>query len=142
MTLSLPQSMIDDMVAHALADLPNECCGIVLGKDGDARSLFRARNAAASPFKYELHAEDLLTCWKEVWANDLDFLVIYHSHVASGAYPSPTDIRLAQTDDDAPMDWYPGAYYVLISLKDRANPIVRAYQIHAGEVTEHPLVAT
>jgi proteasome lid subunit RPN8/RPN11 len=69
-------------------------------------------------------------------------LVIYHSHVASEAYPSPTDIRLSQWQGtDPPTDLYPGAFYVLVSLKDRNNPAVRAYQIHAGEVTEHPLEA-
>ena len=69
-------------------------------------------------------------------------LVIYHSHVASDAYPSPTDVRLSQWQgSDPPLELYPGAYYVLVSLKDRDNPVVRAYRITSGEISEEPLEA-
>jgi proteasome lid subunit RPN8/RPN11 len=132
--------MRDEMVAHAQADLPNECCGIVLGKDGAATRLIRARNAEASPFRYSIDPRDLLKAEQEADDNGWEVLVIYHSHVASDAYPSPTDVRLAQwPGSDPPEDLYPNAYYVLVSLKDRDNPVVRAYRIHAGEVTEEPL---
>ena len=143
MTLNLPQAMIDEMIAHALADLPNECCGIIAGKDGEATRLYRTHNSEASPFRYNIDPRDILRIERETDDNGWQVLVIYHSHVASEAYPSPTDIRLSQWQGTSPpTDLYPGAYYVLVSLKDRDNPVVRAYQIHAGEVTEHPLVAT
>ena len=143
MTLSLPQSMLDDMVAHALADLPNECCGIIAGKDGDATRSYRTHNSEASPFRYNIDPRDILRIEREIDDNGWQVLVIYHSHVASDAYPSPTDIRLSQWQGtDPPTDLYPGAYYVLVSLKDRDNPVVRAFRIHGGEVTEEPLVAT
>jgi len=68
--------------------------------------------------------------------------VIYHSHVASEAYPSATDIRLAQwPGSNPPVDLYPGAYYALVSLKDRDAPVVRAFEIHAGVVSEVQLEA-
>jgi proteasome lid subunit RPN8/RPN11 len=143
MTLNLPQAMIDEMIAHALADLPNECCGIIAGKDGAATRLYRTNNSEASPFRYNIDPRDILRIERETDDNGWQVLVIYHSHVASEAYPSPTDIRLSQWQGtNPPTDLYPGAYYVLVSLKDRDNPVVRVYQIHAGEVTEHPLVAT
>jgi proteasome lid subunit RPN8/RPN11 len=140
--LRLPRSMIDEIIAHAREDLPNECCGIVGGKDGDARRLYRARNAEASPFRYNIHPLDLLRIEKELDESGWQVLVIYHSHVASEAYPSPTDVRLAQwPGTDPPSDLYPGAYYVLVSLMDAEKPVVRAFTIHAGRVAEVELTA-
>ncbi len=142
MTLRLPRSMVDEMVAHAVNDLPNECCGIILGRDGGAEKLFRTRNAEASPYRYTIHPEDVLRITREADAAGLDFLVIYHSHVASPAYPSPTDVRLARwPGTDPPLELYPGAYYVLVSLMDRAAPSVRAFRIEGGAVSEEPLEA-
>ena len=142
MTLRLPKTMVDEMVEHALDDLPNECCGIVAGKDGVAQKLYRTRNSEASPFRFNIHPIDLKNAIEEADANDWQILVIYHSHVASDAYPSPTDIRLAQwPGTDPPTDLFPGAYYLLVSLKDRAAPVVRAFQIHNGEVSEEPIEA-
>ncbi len=143
MTLMLPQSMIDEMVEHAEMDLPNECCGIIAGnRDGEATKLFRTRNAEASPFRYNIDGRELLKISNEISDQDWKELVIYHSHVASPAYPSPTDIRLAQwPGSEPPRDLYPGAYYVLVSLQDETAPVVRAFQISAGEVTEEPIEA-
>ncbi|HWO74043.1 MAG TPA: M67 family metallopeptidase [Dehalococcoidia bacterium] len=141
MTLRLPKAMVDEMVAHAIAELPNECCGIVAGKDGVATKLYRTRNAEASPFRYNIDPRDILRVERELDEQGWQVLVIYHSHVASEAYPSPTDVRLSQWQgSDPPMDLYPGAYYVLVSLKDRQNPAVRAFRISGGEVTEVDLV--
>ena len=142
MTLRLPGVMLDEMIAHASEDLPNECCGIIAGKDGAATRFYRTRNAEASPFRYNIDPKDILRIEREIDDNDWQVFVIYHSHVASDAYPSPTDVRLSQWQGtDPPTDLYPGAYYVLVSLKDAANPVVRAFLIHAGEVTEEPIEA-
>lgn len=141
MTLRLPQTMIDEMVAHATADLPNECCGLIAGKDGVATKIYRTRNAEASPFRYNIHPLDLKNALEEADDKDWQILVIYHSHVASEAYPSPTDVRLSQWPGDPPTDLFPGTYYVLVSLKDPAAPSVRAYQIHLGEIAEEPIEA-
>lgn len=140
-TLRLPKAMVDDMVAHARDDLPNEACGVILGKDGLAVKLYRARNVEASPYRYSIDPRDLLRFQREVDDNDLEFMVIYHSHVASEAYPSPTDVRLSQWPTDPPLDLYPGAHYVLVSLADRDNPSVRAYKVTGGVVTEEALEA-
>jgi proteasome lid subunit RPN8/RPN11 len=135
--------MIDEMVAHASEDLPNECCGIIAGRDSEAMRLYRTRNAEASPFRYNIHPGDLLRIQQEMDANGWQPLVIYHSHVASDAYPSPTDVRLSQWQGtDPPLDLYPGAHYVLVSLKDRDNPVVRSFEISNGIVTEEDLVAS
>ncbi|MDP3910876.1 MAG: M67 family metallopeptidase [Gemmatimonadales bacterium] len=140
MTLRLPRQMVDEMVAHALDDLPYECCGVIAGKASVATKLYRARNAEASPYRYNIHPQDLLRISQEIDERDWEVMVIYHSHVASEAYPSATDIRLAQWPGTSPpSDLFPGAWYVLVSLKDRDAPVVRAFQISAGEVTEEEI---
>ncbi|TMB99096.1 MAG: M67 family metallopeptidase [Chloroflexi bacterium] len=125
--LSLPRSFIDEMIAHAREDAPNECCGIVAGEDGQAVKVFRAKNAETSPYRYSVEAKDLFRIYRECDEKRWSFLVIYHSHTASEAYPSPTDIRLA---------FWPEAYYALVSLERPDEPVVRAFRILDGEVSE------
>ena len=132
MALELPRAIFDEMVSHAQEDLPNECCGIIAGKDGAATKLFRAKNAEASPYRYSVDSGDLFRIFRECDANDWEFLVIYHSHTASPAEPSPTDIRLA---------FWPEAYYVVVSLADRDNPVARAFRILDDAVSEEELLA-
>ena len=132
MALSLPLAFVDEMVKHAQEDAPNECCGIIAGEDGRAVKLFRAKNAEASPYRYNVEPKDLFRIFRECDGNDWDFLAIYHSHTASEAYPSPTDVRLA---------FWPEAYYVLVSLQDAANPVVRAFRILDGVISEEEIAA-
>jgi proteasome lid subunit RPN8/RPN11 len=120
------------MVAHAVQDAPNECCGIIAGKDGSARKLYRAKNSEASPYRYNVDPKDLLQIFRECEDNNWTFLAIYHSHTGSEAYPSPTDVRLA---------FWPEAAYVLISLAQE-TPVVRAFRIEDGTVTENPIEQT
>ena len=133
MTLILEQPYIDDMIAHAREDAPNECCGIIAGLEGRAQKLYRAINAEASPYRYSVEPKDLLRIHREVDANDWDFLVIYHSHTHSEAYPSETVTKLA---------FYPDAQYILVSLVDRDEPVMRSFFITDGEVTEEELTVT
>ena len=132
MALSLPRAFVDEMVKHAQEDAPNECCGIIGGADGTATKLYRAKNAEASPYRYSVDSDDLFRIFRECDGNDWDFLAIYHSHTASEAYPSPTDVRLA---------FWPEAYYVLVSLQDAANPVVRAFRILDGVISEEEIAA-
>lgn len=132
MTLRLPQEHIDEMISHAREDAPNECCGIIAGADGRAMKLYRAVNAEASPYRYSVEPKDLLRIHKDADANDWEFMVIYHSHTHTEAYPSPTDVRLAA---------WPEAYYVLVSLMDEQQPVVRAFRIVDGQITEEPIEA-
>jgi [CysO sulfur-carrier protein]-S-L-cysteine hydrolase len=131
-TVLLPQSFIDEMVAHAKEDAPNECCGIIAGQNGRAAKLFRAKNAEASPYRYNVEPKDLFRIFRECEENGWSFLAIYHSHTASEAYPSPTDVRLAT---------WPEAYYVLVSLQDEDKPVVRAFRITNGAISEEEIVA-
>jgi proteasome lid subunit RPN8/RPN11 len=128
--VTLPQPFVDEMIAHALADAPNECCGIIAGEDGRAVKLFRAENSEASPYRYSVDSNDLFSIYRECDGNDWTFLAIYHSHTASEAFPSPTDVRLA---------FWPEAYYVLVSLLDAEKPSVRAFRIIEGTISEEEI---
>lgn len=129
--MRLPGQYVDEMIAHAVGDAPNECCGIIAGGEGVATKLFRAKNSEASPYRYNVDPNDLFRIFRECEANDWSFLAIYHSHTASEAYPSATDVRLAKN--------WPDAYYILVSLEDRDQPIVRAFRIEDATVTEEPI---
>ena len=131
MALRLPRAHIDEMIAHAREDEPNEACGIIAGKDGVATELYRMENAAASPYRYEMYGRAVMELLKSLGERDEDFLVIYHSHTKTEAYPSPTDVRLAAG--------WPEQYFVLVSLKDAAAPAVRAFRIEDGNVSEHEI---
>ncbi len=130
--LTLPQAYIEEMISHAREETPNECCGIIAGQDGRAEKLFRAKNAEASPYRYSVDPRDLFRIYRECEQNGWEFLVIYHSHTASEAYPSATDIRLA---------FWPETFYVLVSLMNPDEPAVRAFRIVDGQVSEEELAA-
>lgn len=131
--LSIDQATYDAIVAHAKRDHPDECCGIVAGPEGSDRPerLVEMINAAGSPTFYEFDSTELLALYKEMWDKDEEPVVIYHSHTATEAYPSRTDIGLASE---------PGAHYVLVSTREHGNnpgPVeFRSYRIIDGVVTE------
>ena len=128
--LTLARSYVDEMIAHAREDAPNECCGIIAADEGAAKKLYRAVNAEASPYRYNVDPKDLLRIYHDLDDRGWDVMVIYHSHTHTEAYPSPTDTSLAA---------WPDAYYVIVSLEDEANPVVRAFRITDGKVTEEDL---
>ena len=134
--LRIDQATHDQIVAHAKRDHPDEACGIVAGPEGSDRPerFVPMVNAAGSPTFYEFDSTELLALYKQMWANDEEPVVIYHSHTATEAYPSRTDIGLANE---------PGAHYVLVSTRDHGNndgPVeFRSYRIVDGEVTEEPV---
>jgi proteasome lid subunit RPN8/RPN11 len=132
--LTLDRHLVDDMIAHARKEAPNECCGIVAGKDGRGVKLFRAGNAEASPYRYNMDSQDLFRIYSECDENGWEFLAIYHSHVATEAYPSRRDIDRAT----AVQDFFDG-YYVLVTLKEPGRPQARAFRVRDGHVAEEEL---
>jgi proteasome lid subunit RPN8/RPN11 len=143
--LTLDRATYDAIVAHAKRDHPDEACGIVAGPEGSDRAqrLVEMVNAAGSPTFYEFDSSDLFQLYKEMDANDEEPVVVYHSHTATEAYPSRTDIGLAME---------PNAHYVLVSTRecftgDAGNDAgnnegaveFRSYRIVDGEVTEEPV---
>jgi len=115
-----------EIVDHALADAPNECCGMIASSDGHAVRVIRATNAAASPLYYELDPREQLRIQNEIDDGGLDLGAIYHSHTRSDPYPSQTDINLA---------FYPDSLYVIVGVA-KDEPEVRAYRIVDSRVQE------
>ncbi|MEK6277526.1 MAG: M67 family metallopeptidase [Actinomycetota bacterium] len=128
--MRIPKHLVDEMVAHAREDAPNECCGMIGGSDGEAVTVYRARNAEASPLRYSLDAQDQFRVMKEMEERGEELLGIYHSHTASPAYPSQTDVNLAT---------YPDAVYVIVSLGNSDQPDVRGFWIRNGKIDESEL---
>ncbi|HWI44094.1 MAG TPA: M67 family metallopeptidase [Nocardioides sp.] len=131
--LRIDQATYDAIVEHAKRDHPVEACGMVVGPFGSDRPerIVEMVNAAGSPTFYEYDSTDLLALYKEMDERDEEPVVIYHSHSATEAYPSVTDIKLASE---------PGAHYVLVSTREHGNnegPVeFRSYRIIDGVVTE------
>ena len=135
--LELDRSYVDQMVAHALEDDPNECCGILAGGDGTATKLYRMTNTEHSPYRYNMDPIELLNVTREMDDSGWELLIIYHSHTHSPAYPSDTDVRMATWTDGNSI--WPDAFYILVSLMDHQNPDVRAYSITDGVIIEEEL---
>ena len=134
--LKISKELIDQMVAHARADHPDEACGVIAGPaDSDRPTRFIPMvNAARSPTFYEFDSADLLKLYRELEANNEDPVVIYHSHTATEAYPSRTDVSYASE---------PFAHYVLVSTRETGTEDgpyeLRSYRIIDGVITEEEI---
>jgi [CysO sulfur-carrier protein]-S-L-cysteine hydrolase len=130
--LTIDQATRDAIVAHARADHPDEACGIVAGPIGSDRAvrLVPMTNAERSPTFYRFDSQEQLQVWREMDDRDEEPVVIYHSHTATEAYPSRTDISLAQE---------PNAHYLLVSTRSPGEVEMRSYRIVDGIVTEEEL---
>jgi proteasome lid subunit RPN8/RPN11 len=124
--MKVPRQVYDELLAHAREDAPNECCGLIGGSDGVAKTVYRARNAEASPLRYNLDPQDQFRIMTAMDEQGEELAAIYHSHTASPAYPSQTDINLAA---------YPDAIYLIVSLAEGEKDL-RGYRIEDGVVTE------
>ncbi|MGD0115022.1 MAG: M67 family metallopeptidase [Dehalococcoidia bacterium] len=129
----LPRRYAEEIVAHAREEAPNECCGILAGKDGAVQELYRAINAEHSPYRFNVDERDLDRIHAEVEAAGWQFLAIYHSHPAGQARPSPNDKAMAH---------WPGVVHLIVSLIDPSLPQVRAFRIEEGLIVEEPLSVT
>jgi proteasome lid subunit RPN8/RPN11 len=124
--------LVDAMVAHARADHPDEACGVIAGPEGSDRPerFIQMQNAERSPTFYRFDSGEQLRVWRAMDDADEVPVVIYHSHTATEAYPSRTDISFASE---------PGAHYVLVSTRDAVEHELRSYRILDGVVTEEPV---
>jgi proteasome lid subunit RPN8/RPN11 len=127
--MRIDRELIDEMIAHARDEAPNECCGMVASEDGRAVKVYRAVNAAASPLRYEIEPGDQYRIEMAIDDAGQELGAIYHSHTRSAPVPSQTDINLA---------FHPDALYVIVGLAGN-EPDVRAYTIRDGQVAEAEL---
>lgn len=130
--LTIDRATYDAIIAHARRDHPDEACGVVTGPEGSDRAVrfIPMLNAARSPTFYEFDSADLLALYKQMAADDEEPIVIYHSHTATEAYPSRTDISYASE---------PNAHYVLVSTREPDSAEFRSFRIVDGVVTEEPV---
>jgi [CysO sulfur-carrier protein]-S-L-cysteine hydrolase len=127
--MRISRDLYDQIVAHARADAPNECCGMIATHDGEAVRVYPAANTAASPLRYEIDGAEQYRIQMAIDDAGNDLGAIYHSHTRSAPFPSQTDINLA---------FYPDALYVIVGLS-HGDPEVRAYRIRDGQVAEAEL---
>ncbi|GAB2937564.1 M67 family metallopeptidase [Micromonospora polyrhachis] len=130
--LSIDRPIVDAIVAHARRDHPDEACGVVAGPAGSDTPTrhIPMDNAARSMTFYEFDSMEQLRVWREMDDRDEEPVVIYHSHTATEAYPSRTDVAFAGE---------PGAHYLLVSTRDPATEEIRSFRIVDGVITEEPV---
>lgn len=125
--LELDRGFFDEMVEHGLAGFPNEACGLLAGKEGRPIKFFAMTNQDASPVSYRLDPREQLEVFTQLDDEGWDLLGIFHTHTHSEAYPSDTDRKQA---------FYPEATYLVMSLSDRSNPVLRGFTMQDGLVEE------
>jgi [CysO sulfur-carrier protein]-S-L-cysteine hydrolase len=133
--MDISAALLEQIVAHARAEAPNECCGVVAvhadgsaGAPARATHVHRAVNTAASPLRFEIDGREVLGLIEAIEGGGLELGAIYHSHTRTAPYPSQTDINFAAH--------WPGVEWVIVGLADRERPEVRSYLIEDGEVQE------
>ena len=127
--LTITAGLYDKIVAHARADHPDEACGVIAGPAGTGRPerFIPMLNAERSPTFYRFDSTEQFQVWREMDERDEEPVVIYHSHTATGAYPSRTDISYASE---------PGAHYVRVPTREPDRAEFRSFRILDGVVTE------
>jgi proteasome lid subunit RPN8/RPN11 len=126
-TLVLPAAMREEIMAHARADAPRECCGIIAGRNGEPTRLYRLTNLEPGVDRYLIDDAEVYRVYREIEDGGDELLAIYHSHPVSVAYPSKTDVALAFWEE---------AFYVICSLEHPEAPVIRAFRIVGEEITE------
>jgi proteasome lid subunit RPN8/RPN11 len=129
--MRIDRELYDQIIEHARAEAPNECCGVVATSDGRAHDVFTATNKFASPLRFEIDEHDLIRIWRAIDERDLELGAIYHSHTRTAPEPSQTDINGAAQ--------WPGALWVIVGLAD-GEPDVRTWSIADGRVSQVELV--
>ena len=128
--LYLPRHMSDLIVAHARREAPRECCGVIGGTNGKVSEVHSLTNLEPGNTRYRIDDAELYRVYRGLDERGGEVLAIYHSHPATPAYPSPTDVALAL---------WPDAHYLICSLADPDRPDLRAFRILGGEIREVPI---
>jgi proteasome lid subunit RPN8/RPN11 len=127
----IARALLDELIAHALQEAPNECCGVVAVEPGPparAARVYRAVNTAASPLRFEVDGRELLGMMDQIERDGRELGAIYHSHTRSEPYPSQTDINFAAN--------WPGVEWIIVGLADGREPQARSYLIDGGQIAE------
>ena len=128
--LILGKDLLEKMLQQIKEEFPNEACGILAGREGRAGKVYEMSNIDKNPSTYFMDAKEQLLVMKEMRNLGSEMVGIYHSHASSPAYPSGHDVEMA---------FYPDISYVIISLKDKVNPVLRSFKIVDGKITEEEI---
>jgi len=128
--LKIARRCYDEMIKDAEAGVPNEACGLLAGKGEIAMTFYRMTNTDQSPVSYLMDPKEQFQVMKRMRTAGERILGVYHSHVASQAYPSQKDVSFA---------FYPDVHYVIVTLKDRQRPAARAFCIEEEKIREDSL---
>jgi proteasome lid subunit RPN8/RPN11 len=129
--MRIARPLYDEIIAHAQAEVPNECVGLVATRDGEAVEVHRATNAEAHPYRFSIDAKEQYDLMMGIEDAGLDVGAIYHSHVRTAPAPSQTDINFAQA--------WPGVLWIIVGLGGE-EPEVRTWEIRNGQPSEVELV--
>ena len=129
--MRITADLYDQMVAHARAEAPNECCGMIATRDDEVVKVYRTTNVEASPFRFVIDGAEQLQVYNEIESAELDLGAIYHSHTRTEPRPSQTDINFAKL--------WPGVLWIIVGL-DRDEADVRTWRIDDGNVSDAELV--
>jgi [CysO sulfur-carrier protein]-S-L-cysteine hydrolase len=122
-------ALLERVVEHARRDYPNECCGMIAVRDGEAVAIHEATNVAASPLRFEVDPREVLRVDQAFEAEGAELGAIYHSHTRSEPYPSQTDLNFAA-------GWGPTVEWLIVGLRADGDPTVRSYRIDDGVIEE------
>ena len=136
--LIITKDDLQRVIRHCIEGYPDEACGILAGKGGRVEKVYPMKNARPSPVGYEMDPEEQFRVLKDIRQAGLDLVGIFHSHPGSPAYPSGVDVEKAYWPGTL-FPNYPEAVYVIVSLVDREQPVVKSYSIVEGKVRETPL---
>jgi proteasome lid subunit RPN8/RPN11 len=132
--MDIARELLEQILAHARAEAPNECCGVLAvqpakeGSPARAVAVHRATNLAASPLRFEIDGLEVQRLLDEIEEAGYEMGAIYHSHTRTAPYPSQTDVNFAAN--------WPGVEWVIVGLADPASPEIRSYLIEEGKVRE------
>lgn len=129
--LELSREQAAVLIAEARNEYPNECCGLLAGRDGRVERIYRGTNIDHSPYTYTMDPHEQLVAFKDMDSAGLDLLGIYHSHTHTVAYPSKTDVAKAT---------YPDAVYVIVSLADQASPQIKGFRITDSKIADAEVI--
>ena len=135
--MRLPSALADQIIEHARAEFPNECCGLIAGSGDLATRVLPTTTAEGTPFMYVMDPREQMELMDAIEDAGEDLVAIYHSHTRSAAYPSKTDVALA---------FFAEPLYVIVSLQDADQPVIRAFRLarsapEGEQITEEPITA-
>ncbi|HSG06624.1 MAG TPA: M67 family metallopeptidase [Nitrospiria bacterium] len=128
--VQIPKTIYEEMISHARSWAPYECCGLLGGRENRVEKHYPLTNIQKSPVSYMIDPKEQFKVFKDLRAQGTDLVAIYHSHPATEAYPSPTDVRLA---------YYPDSAYIIISLQNPEQPAVKGFRIVDQKISAEEL---